>query len=58
MSKALESIYCSLENLHTYFSSSKVSKVEKKVLSMVMCDLINLEEKIKLFTDYKPPKRK
>lgn len=53
----LENIWASLENIQEYVVSNKISKADRKVLSMIECDLLNLECKLKLFTDYKPPRR-
>jgi hypothetical protein len=53
----LENIWSSLENLQEYVVSNKIGKVDRKVLSMIESDLLNLECRLKLFTDYKPVRR-
>lgn len=55
--KSLENIWASLENLQEYVISNKISKADRKVISMIECDLLGLECKLKLFTDYKPARR-
>lgn len=54
---SLKNIWNSLENLQEYVVSNKISKADKKIISMIECDLLNLECRLKLFTDYKPARR-
>lgn len=53
----LEKIWNSLENIQEFVISSKISKVDKKVLTMIESDLLNLEHKMRLFANYRPPRR-
>lgn len=55
--KTLDNIWSSLENLQEFVISSKVAKVDRKILSMIECELLCLEGKLRLFSDYKPAKR-
>lgn len=55
--KSLENIWTCLENIQEYVVSDKITKADKKVLAMIECDLLGLEGKLRLFTDYKPARR-
>lgn len=56
-SKTLENIWMCLENIQEYVVSDKISKADRKVLAMIECDLLGLEGKLRLFTNYKPARR-
>lgn len=56
-SKCLENIYDSLENLTEFFSSLEGGSSEHKVLAKVESILLNLENELKLTTNYKPPRK-
>jgi hypothetical protein len=55
--KTLENIWTCLENIQEYVVSDKISKADRKVLAMIECDLLGLEGKLRLFTNYKPARR-
>lgn len=57
MSKVLENIYSSLENIQQYLTSAKAANLDRKVLSMIEGDLVNLEYKLRLSSNYRPPRR-
>jgi hypothetical protein len=55
--KTLENIWNCLENIQEYVVSDKIGKADRKVLAMIECDLLGLEGKLRLFTNYKPARR-
>lgn len=57
-STRLENIYEMLENIQEYLISSKAQSADKKVLSMVENELLSLEHKLSLFTNYRPSRNK
>jgi hypothetical protein len=56
-SKTLENIYGSLDNLTQFFSSLEGGNSEHKVLTKTEAVLLNLENELRLTTNYKPPRK-
>jgi hypothetical protein len=56
-SRTLENIYDSLERLTEFFSTEKAGRADDKTLSMIEHDLVSVESRLKLFTDYRPSRK-
>ena len=56
-SKSLENIYDSLERLLEFFASQSAENTDDRTLSMIEHDLVGMESRLRLFTDYRPSRK-